>query len=203
MSLLNSTQILVNSLHVPVLQQSKRSVLASSPVLDYLLPELSIWHSDEVRQQQELTKIDAYMLQETKQILNRVHALCFNLALSDTTQFNIELKPSMSNHVLQVTGVFAEKTQLTEQINADNWLTGAFNWLCPNYTALAHSQELLAFSYLYEKNRQQALLQYGHFNQSEQGIRCYLACRVEKGVPKLTWSVESPKTIYVLKALRG
>ncbi|MFT7260561.1 MAG: hypothetical protein ACI9MS_002430, partial [Glaciecola sp.] len=41
----SSTQIIINSLHIPLLQKSKKSVLASSPVLDYLLPELSIWQT--------------------------------------------------------------------------------------------------------------------------------------------------------------
>ena len=91
----------------------------------------------------------------------------------------------------------------TKLINQDSWLTGTFNWLCPNYNALAHSQELSTFSYLYKKDRQKALHQYRHFNQNEQGIRCYLACNIKKGEPRLTWCLESPKTVYILKELQS
>tara|TARA_R110002153_G_scaffold38643_1_gene112046 strand:- start:28079 stop:28702 length:624 start_codon:yes stop_codon:yes gene_type:complete len=200
-SLFSSTQIIVNSLHIPPLQQSIKSVLASSPVLDYLLPELSIWQTGEVRQKQELANLDAYMLEETRLILKRVRSLCSSLALTDSTRFNIKLQASGPNNALLITGAFEEKKQLNKLINEDSWLTGAFDWLCPNYTALAHSQELSSFSYLYEKDRQQALHQYRHFGQTEKGMRCYLACNIEKGEPKLTWRLESPKTVYILKAL--
>jgi hypothetical protein len=200
-SLFSSTQIIVNSLHIPPLQQSKKSVLASSPVLDYLLPELSIWQTGEVRQVQTLDNIDAYMLEETRRILKRINSICCSLALTDATRFNIKLQASGSNNALLITGAFEEKIQLTKLINKDSWLTGAFDWLCPNYIALAHSQELSNFSYLYEKNRHQALHQYRHFSQNEQGMRCYLACNIEKGEPRLTWRLGSPKTVYILKEL--
>lgn len=200
-SLFSSSQIIVNSMHVPPLQHVKNSVLGSSPVLDYLLPDLSIWQTGEVRQNQKLTNVDAYMLEETRLIFKRVHSLCSSLALTDATRFNIKLQASRSNNALLITGEFQEKEQLTKLINEDSWLTGAFDWLCPNYTALAHSQELSTFSYLYEKDRQQALHQYRHFNQTEKGMRCYLACNIEKGEPSLNWRLQSPKTAYIVKEL--
>jgi hypothetical protein len=200
-SLFSSSQIIVNSLHIPPQQQSEKSTLASSPVLDYLLPELSIWQTGELRQEQILENIDAYMLEETRLILQRVRSFCFSLGLSNSTRFNIKLKTSDSSAALLITGAFKEKEQLTKLLNQDSWLTGAFDWLCPNYTALAHSQELGAFSYVYEKSRQQALHQYRHFSQAEQGMRCYLACNIEEGEPRLTWRLESPKTVYILEEL--
>ena len=203
MSLFSSTQIIVNSLHIPPRQRSKKSTLASSPVLDYLLPTLSIWQTGEVRQGKTLENIDAYMLEETKLILKRVRSLCSSLALSDSTRFNIKLQTSDSSTSLLITGAFQEKEQLTKLINQDSWLPNAFNWLCPNYTALAHSQELNTFSYLYEKNRQQALHQYRHFGHPKQGMRCYLACNIEEGEPRLSWRLESPKTVYILKDLQS
>lgn len=202
-SLFSSTQIIVNSLHIPPQQQSEKSTLASSPVLDYLLPELSIWQTGELRQGQILENIDAYMLEETRLILQRVRSFCFSLALPDSTRFNIKLQTSGSSAALLITGAFKEKEQLTKRLNQDSWLTGAFDWLCPNYTVLAHSQELSKFSYVYEKNRQQALHQYRHFSQAEQGMRCYLACNIDEGEPRLTWRLESPKTVYMLKELQS
>ncbi len=202
-SIFSSTQIIINSLHIPLLQKSKKSVLASSPVLDYLLPELSIWQTGEVRQGQILENIDDYMLEETRLILKRVHLLCANLALTDSTRFNIKLHTSSSSDVLLISGAFEEKSQLTKLLNQDSWLTSAFNWLCPNYNALAHSQEMKTFSHAYEKDRQQALHQYRHFGQTEQGMRCYLACNIKEGKPSLTWRLESPKTIYILKELKS
>ncbi|MFQ3190934.1 MAG: hypothetical protein ACI936_002070 [Paraglaciecola sp.] len=95
---------MVNSLHPLSMQRSKKSALASSPVLDYLLPELSIWQTDEVRQWQTLENIDAYMLKETRRILKRVRALCSNLALTNATSFNIKLQASGSSNALLITG---------------------------------------------------------------------------------------------------
>jgi hypothetical protein len=201
-SIFSSTQIIVNSLQVPPLQRQRESALASSPVLDYLLPELSVWQTGEVRLRQELENIDAYMLEETRLILKRVRSFCSCLALNTATRFNIKLQASGSSAALKITGAFEEKEKLTKLINQDNWLTGAFNWLCPNYNALAHSQELSTFSYVYEKDRQQALHQYRHFGQTEQGVRSYLACNIEQGEPRLTWCLESPKTVYILKELQ-
>ena len=203
MSIFSSTQIIVNSLHLAPRQQSKESALASSPVLDLLLPELSIWQTGEIRQRQNLENIDAYMLEETRLILKRVHSFCSSLVLADSTRFNIKLQASVSSATLLITGAFEEKETLTKLINQDNWLTGAFNWLCANYSALAHSQELSTFSYVYEKDRQQALHQYKHFGQAEQGMCCYLACKIEQGEPRLTWCLQSPKTVYILKELQS
>ena len=212
-SLLSSSQIIVNCINVPLWQHVTKSTLASSPVLDTLLPELSVWQTgeikrheakhNEIRHKQQLENIDAYMLEDTRQILKRVQSFCSSLVLTESTRFNIKLQASGSSAVLLITGSFEEKETLTNMINRDSWLTGAFNWLCPNYNALAHSQELTTFSYAYEKDRQQALKQYQHFDQAEQGMRCYLACNIKEGKPSLTWRLESPKTIYILKELKS
>ena len=203
MSVFSSSQIIVNSLHIPLLQRSKESTLASSAVLETLLPELSVWQTGEVRHKQRLENIDAYMLEDTRQILKRVQSFCSSLVLTESTRFNIKLQASGSNSALRITGVFEEKEQLTHLINQDRWLTGAFNWLCPNYNALAHSQELTTFSYAYEKNRSQALQQYKHFDQVDQGMCCYLAFSIEEGELQLTWCIESPQTVYILQELQG
>jgi hypothetical protein len=65
-SIFSTSQIMVNSLVLLPTQGSKKSTLASSPVLDYLLPELSVWQTGEIKQKQPLENIDTYMLQETK-----------------------------------------------------------------------------------------------------------------------------------------
>ena len=201
MSVFSSTQIMVNCLNLPPIQPSKEATLGCSPVLDYLLPELSVWQTGEIRHKQILEKIDAHMLEETRLILKRVRSFCSSLGLINSTRFNIKLNTTDSLSALVITGAFEEKEKLTQLINQDNWLTGAFDWLCPNYTALAHSQELITFSYVYEKDRHQALYQYRHFDQAEQGMRCYLACSIEEGEPILTWSLQSPKTVYIMNKL--
>jgi hypothetical protein len=209
-SLSSSSQIIVNRINVPLWQHVTENTLARSPVLDTLLPELSVWQTgeikrheakhNEIRHKQQLENIDAYMLKETRQILKRVRVFCSSLTLNNPTRFEIKLQASSA--ALLITGAFQEKDKLTKLINQDNWLTGAFNWLCPNYKALAHSQELSTFSYAYEKDRQQALHQYRHFEQTDHGMCCYLACNIEQGEPRLTWCLESPKTVYVLKELQ-
>jgi hypothetical protein len=208
MSIFNPTQIILNPLNASLLQRPRGralvtlTTLANSPVLDYLLPELSIWQTSDVRQKQTLENIDAYMLQETELILKRVRSICSKLTLIDSASFDIKLQGSGTNNVSLITGTFEAKEKLTKLINQDSWLAGAFNWLCPNYKALAHSQELITFSHAYEKNRQQALQQYQHFDQSEHGMSCYLACTIEKGEAALTWCLQSPKTVYILKELQ-
>jgi len=201
-SVLSSSQIIINSLNAPPRQLTKERAFANSPVLDTLLPELSVWQTCEVRQKQILENIDTYMLEETRLILKRFRSFCSSLVLTDTTRFKIKLQASGSNSALLITGAFDEREKLSKLINQDSWLTGAFNWLCPNYIALAHSQELSSFSYAYERDRQHALRQYKHINQTEQGMSCYLACNIEEGEPRLTWCLESPKISYILKELQ-
>lgn len=208
MSIFSSTQIILTPLNVSLLQRLRGRVLvnlttlANSPVLDYLLPELSTWQTKGVRQEQNLENIDAYMMQETRLILKRVRSICSKLMLSDSTRFDIELQTFGSDATLLITGTFEAKEKLTELVNRDGWLTGAFNWLCPNYKALAHSQELTTFSHAYGKNQQQALQQYQHFDQNEHGMDCYLTCTKEGGEITLTWCLQSPKTVYILKELQ-
>jgi hypothetical protein len=201
MSMFSSAQIMVNCLNVSPLQQSKETTLGSSPVLDDLLPELSVRQTGGIRHQQTLERIDAYMLQQTRLILKRVRSFCSSLELIDSTGFNIKLQTAGSLTALVITGAFEAKEKLTQLINQDSWLTGAFDWLCPNYNALAHSQELITFSYLYKKDRHQALHQYRHFDQTEQGMCCYLVCNIEDGELRLTWCLQSPKTVYIVKDL--
>jgi hypothetical protein len=201
-SVFSTSQIIINSLNIAPLQPSKETTLASSPVLEYLLPELSVWQTGAFRHKQILENIDAYMLEETGLLLKRVRSHCSNLLLTQATKFNIKLQASGSSGLLLITGTFTEKEKLTKLINQDRWLKGAFNWLCANYNALAHSQELITFSYAYEKNRQQALHQFQHFDQAEQGMYCYLAFNMEAGEPRLTWCLQSPKTAFILKELQ-
>jgi hypothetical protein len=168
--------------------------LANSPVLDYLLPQLSVWQTNRLKPQQLLENIDAYMLEETQELLNRVGAFCLKLELSESTTFDIKLLKS----ALFISGQFEQKVQLGKLVNQDRWISGAFSWLNGNYSALAHSQELLRFSYAYKKNRQQAIGEYKHFESVNQGMDCYLSYRFENGKSRLTWVIESPTVIYHL-----
>jgi hypothetical protein len=208
MSIFSSTQIILTHLNVSLLQRPRGrdlvnlTTLTDSPVLNYLLPELSEWQTKGVRQEQNLENIDAYMLQETGLILKRVRSICSKQILNDSTRFDIELQTFGSGATLLITGAFEAKEKIIKLVNQDGWLTGAFNWFCPNYKALAHSQELTTFSHTYEKNQQQALQQYQHFDQYEHGMDCYLTCTIKGGEITLTWCLQSPKTVYILKELQ-
>ena len=196
MSHLSSANIVISSPLPARVQGPTVSVLANSPVLDYLMPQLSVLRTIGLKQQQRLKNIDSYMLEETELLLKRVGEFCLRLGLSDSTTFDIKL----ANKALRVRGQFDGKAQLGELVNQDRWISGAFNWLYGNYSALAHSQELLRFSYAYEKNRQQALGEYRHFEHVNQGMECYLSRRIEDGKTKLSWLIESPTVIYHLNS---
>jgi hypothetical protein len=193
---LSSANIVISSTLSTTLQSPRGSILANSPVLEYLIPQLSVWRTNGLKPQQRLENIDSYMLEETALLLERVGKFCLRLGLSDSTTFDIKL----ANKALHVKGQFDEKAQLGELVNQDRWINGAFNWLHGNYSALAHSQELLSFSFAYEKNRLQALGEYRHFEHLNQGMECYLSRRIEDGKAKLSWLVESPSVIYHLNS---
>lgn len=196
MSHLSSANIVINSALSAGMHSPTESILANSPVLDYLLPQLSVWQSNRPKPQQRLKNIDPYMLQETEQLLQLVGKFCLKLGMSDSTTFDIKLAKS----TLLISGQVEQKERLAELVNHDRWIGPAFEWLHANYSALAHSQELLSFSYTYEKNRHQALAEYRHFELPNQGMDCYVNCRIEEGKTKLSWLVESPVAVYHLKS---
>jgi hypothetical protein len=194
MSHLSSAHIAISSARTSGTQRPAGSILANSPVLDYLMPRLSVWQTNGHKRRQRLENIDPYMLQETEQLLERVGTFCLRLGLCESTTFNIkQAKPA-----LRISGQFAQKPQLGELVDQDRWISGAFNWLHGNYSALAHSQELISFSDAYKKDRHQALGQYKHFEQRNQGMDCYVNCCLAEGKAKLSWVVESPVVIFHL-----
>lgn len=195
MSHLSSANIVINSVFSTGIQCPASCNLANSPVLDYLMPQLSLRQTDGLKPQQRLENIDAYMLLETEQLLERVGSFCVTLGLSESTTFYIKLTQSK----LRISGQFEQKNQLVQLVAQDPWIMGAFNWLHGNYCALAYSQELLSFAKIYEKNPQQALAKYRHFEAPNQGMDCYLSAQIKDGKAKLRWLVESPVVIYFLK----
>ncbi|WP_289027792.1 hypothetical protein [uncultured Paraglaciecola sp.] len=198
MTVPSSTHILIDTLAIPSQQRPTTSVLANSCVLDYLLPELSSWQTVK---QETLEKVDDYMLLETKQVLQRISKAISQITLCGLSHFIIKIKPMGATFSLEIQANLAEKSILLKQINHDKWLVGALAWLCPNYMALAHSQELLSFSYLYEKSKQEAHRHYQHFSLKDQGIYCYLDCNMVNGKPNLSWRLKSPKTNFTIKEL--
>ncbi|MEP0356770.1 hypothetical protein [Paraglaciecola sp.] len=196
MTVQNSTPIIINTLTPPSHQRLVTSVLANTSVLDYLLPELTSWQTVK---QEALKKVDDYILLETKQVLQRISTAISQIVLSDQCHFTIKIRPMGATSTLEIKANLAEKPMLLKHINHDKWLVGAMAWLCPNYIALAHSQELLSFSYLYEKSKQEAHRHYQHFSLKDQGIYCYLDCSVVNGKPNLSWCVKSPKTNFTIE----
>lgn len=195
MSYLNSTNIIVNSAPPTGFRDPARTKVANSPVVDFLLPQLSACQTSVFKGQELLENIDFYMLQETEELLKRISNFCLHLGLPDLRTFNIKLAAP----ALAISGNFDEKKQLDKLVNQDPWIRNTFNWLHANYTALAYSQELLRFSFAYEKNRQQALIEFKHFEQRNQGMDCYVNCSVENGIPTLALNIESPLMVYHLK----
>ena len=160
------------------------------------MPQLSVWQTNKIKKQQRLENIDSYMLLETTQLLQRVEKFCLSIVMPDSTIFEIKLVDTARQARLQISGQFEQKKLLDEMVNNDHWISGAFSWLHANYCALAYSQEMLTFSYAYERNRQLALHEYKHFEQLNQGMDCYLSCQVEQGIPHIEWRIESPVMAY-------
>ncbi|MFT2092470.1 hypothetical protein [Paraglaciecola sp. 2405UD69-4] len=201
MAIQNSTHIFIDKPATRLPTRPITSLLGNSAVLDSLLPELSIWQKPSPKQEQDLKNIDSYMLLETKQVLERVASILSNLKLSHTLPFTLNIQRSGQTTNLLIKEDIAINKKVVKAILQDKWLMGAFEWLCPNYLALAHSQELLTFSHAYKEDNQAALLHYHHLQQPEPKLKCYLTCRFEQRKPKLTWHLDSPKTSYCIKEL--
>ncbi|WP_158967258.1 hypothetical protein [Paraglaciecola sp. L3A3] len=197
MSEFSSAQIVIATQVKPSVNTAIHSVSGRIDVLQTLLPQLCFESIPRDKQKQTLNKIDSYMLEETQQLLNKVEQLCNKLTWHEGESFSIE---SQQQKIL-LTGTFTEQGHLATSINQDVWISGSLAWLQPNYIGLAHSQELVSFSHAYAKNKQQAILKFKHFQQPNQGIKCYLNGQVKEGKVELEWRIESPLVSYLVNPL--
>lgn len=200
MSDLNSQKIIIPARITSQLQRTKLQTSGNCQVLEYLLPELCGGLTNEIKACPSLLNIDYYMLEETEQLLQRVAQACSVLLISKTIRFQIYLKGA----ALFVRGDFFARQHLSQSLNENKWIMDVFRWLEPNYIALAHSQELLDFSCVYEEEKHIALRQYRHFNRTNNGMECYIDCCVGENKAKLDWRVESPiNNFKIFEKCRG
>ena len=192
MSQLSSANILITSALPRSRQGSVTSNMANSAVLELLMPQLIDRQKPAAKAQHSLENIDCYMLEETELLLTRLSGFCLQLGMAEGANFDLIL----SKGQLKVSTYFEQAIALEKCLLQDPWITGAFKWLEPNYRALADSQELLSFAQAYEKNRQQALVEYSHLEHGAMAMHCYVRGCIEQGKATLSWFVESPVTNY-------
>lgn len=198
MSILGSSHIVLQPQHLPAINPSaEASHLGNQAVLATLMPLLAAEPQPIGKAQLSLNNVDAYMLEETEILLTRLGKFCQQLSLPVSSRFNIV----HHGQTLSINVATDKLTALLHKASKDPWLNGAFDWLIPNYIALAHSQELLQFSYAYEKSRTDALAQFQHFNEQNQGFECYVSCQIRPQHVQLSWCLESPYAIYQAKSI--
>ncbi|MCF2947922.1 hypothetical protein L0668_07380 [Paraglaciecola aquimarina] len=172
-----------------------QKIRANSAVLNNLFPQLKGQSVNLIKPKTKLQKIDSYMLQETQLLLNKIETYCGSEQLDD----GIELSLYFDDIQWCVSETFTKDHGLVQLLNQDKWIIDVSQWLSPNYTGLAYSQELLAFSYLYAKNKQVALQKYKHFSDKNQGCICKIKLSVRSGIASLKFCVESPTNSYLIE----
>lgn len=179
-----------------------------APVLERLLPALynaSASASASVsasaskttqssKRQQPLEQVDYYMLEETDELIRRLHLYCQQLGIDGSTEFQIATDGSQ----LHVFGDFEGKAALAQRVNSDKWFVGSFNWLQPNYANLAHSFEVLEYSYCYEKSPKLAAERFAHLVREDKGLS--FALKHAAGMAQA--QVETPLNLYCVEGNR-
>lgn len=168
------------------------SKLASAQILENLLPGLFCSNNlYRHKNEQVLSNVDNYMQQETGLLCQRLEQLCKELEIDNNSAFKI----SQQNARFVVTGNFSQCHQLCKKLNNDTCFISAFNWLQPNYVLLAHSVEILEFSYAYQQSRECAIKRYNHFEHLDNGLKFNL----EHIKGKVAAVLESPLNIYIIE----
>ncbi len=154
-------------------------------VLPLLLPQLCDHKS---KKQQQLQKVDHYMLLETQELYSRLQRYCGALGIDAEQDFKI----AQDGQSLTVLGDFPNREALCSVLNRDLWFVDSFIWLQPNYALLAHSFEMLEFSEYYERAPRSAIAKYAHFEWADKGTLFALRfCRGE-----INAQVETPVNLY-------
>lgn len=154
-------------------------------VFEQLLPSL-YGYSD--KKQQQLQKVDHYMLLETQELYKRLRCFCEALGIDVNADFII----ARDGDKLKIIGDMPRADELCYLVNRDLWFVDSFIWLQPNYTLLAHSFEMLEFSKYYEKAPVCARQKYAHFDQADKGAM--FALRFSQG--HVNAQVETPVNLY-------
>ena len=159
-------------------------------VLEALLPQL--YGKASIKKSRPLEKVDHYMLEETRELYRRLRRFCLTLGIDDNTEFQVKHHTAFGTSSLHIIGNFNGREELTQLINNDRWFVGSFEWLQPNYASLAHSFEMLEFSYIYEQSPDKAAQQYAHFDRSDKGM----AFALSHAQGCINAQVESPVNLY-------
>lgn len=152
----------------------------------------NINHQQNTKKQQPLEQVDHYMLEETQELIRRLHLYCQQLDVADDAEFKI----ATDGKQLHILGDFTGKTALTQRVNSDKWFVGSFNWLQPNYANLAHSFEVLEYSYCYEKSPKLAAQRFAHLIREDKGLS--FALKHVAGMAQA--QVETPLNLYCVEA---
>ena len=158
-------------------------------VFELLSPKL---YGPSDKKHQPLEKVDYYMLEETQELIRRLHLYCRQLNIADDAEFKI----ATDGTYLQCVGDFEGKQALTQRVNSDKWFVGSFNWLKPNYANLAHSFEVLEFSHYYEKSPKLAAERFSHLIRDDKGLS--FALKHAAGFAQA--QVETPLNLYCIEA---
>ncbi|WP_158768767.1 hypothetical protein [Paraglaciecola sp. L1A13] len=174
--------------------RSARATIGSAQVLQQLLPKLCV---DEFKTRyQPITGLDLYMRQETEHVLARIETHCEMVLEAISADTIGSEMPSFTlrfiNSKCELDGQYPQA--LLKKLNQDCWLMDAFAWLLPNYLALVHSLELVAFSYVYQRSRSKATKTYRHFDDENNGLG--VSVKFDSG--KAQWNITSPINIFHL-----
>lgn len=164
--------------------------MANAQVLELLLPQLVIQPAKAYR---SLEPADPYMLQETTELCSRLEGFCQRLNIRN----NVEIRLNTYSGQLQTIADPQVSQTLLQLMQSDPWLPGAFRWLQPNYLMLAQSQELLAFSSVYQQSTTLAMAKFQHLALADSGMTCSLI--LEKG--EISLVVESALHIYKISTI--
>jgi hypothetical protein len=170
------------------LQPKLASQLGNAEVFASLLPQIYGNAASLNKQRQPLEKVDHYMRKETTELLRRLVVFCRQLEIDEGIEFQVKYQPEG----LRVIGDFVARGALAQLLNADKWFVGSFKWLQPSYTSLAHSFEMLDYSYYYQLSPLAAKQRYCHFSKDDNG----LAFALNHAQGNVSAQVESPLNLY-------
>ncbi|GAC35279.1 hypothetical protein [Paraglaciecola polaris] len=178
--------------------RTARPTVGSAHVLQQLLPTL--WVNEPRMRYQPITGLDYYIREETEHLLARIETHCEMVLEAAGANAGDKAMPKFTLRFANGECVLAGQypPALLTQLKQDRWLMDAFAWLVPNYFALVHSLELVAFSHVYQRSRSKASKTYRHFDGENNGL--YVSIKFDTG--KAQWNIASPINVFHLQATK-
>lgn len=168
-----SAPILVNSRLLQNAPCINYQGMGRAKIIERVIPGLAIVKAP--KPIHTLSHVDGYMLIETRQLLDRLTGYFEQCKLDKNAEY--ELIFEYQQWVIKYHK--APTQDFNKLINQDTWSIGAINWLEPNYQLLIHSIELRQFADIYQQNIKQAVTQYRHFEQPNNGLQCKLSFKAD------------------------